>query len=198
MEASLTGEQGKLKGKVFNLRPGRVYLIGRISVADIRVPDNMVSRNHCKIEFRGDKWFVVDLNSSNGTFVNDDRVDSAELKPGDLLRMGQTSFRFALVGAEVAEAVPEPEPVAPPVERGESETVEDEEGEELFSLLERAEKIEEESESSKKEKGGGLFELLKEEEKEEEGEKKAEEEEGARGGILSFLKKKKKEEGSEG
>jgi diguanylate cyclase (GGDEF)-like protein len=77
-------------------------LVGRDERCAILCPDNSVSRLHAKIEHRGDgRYTVMDLGSSNGTFVNDTPVPtSAALKNGDYLRVGNTLFRF-LVGGNV-------------------------------------------------------------------------------------------------
>jgi pSer/pThr/pTyr-binding forkhead associated (FHA) protein len=69
-------------------------LIGRHSSADIRLPLPDVSRRHCRILHAAGRWRVVDLNSLNGVFVNDEQVEEAELQHGDRLRIG--GFTFAV------------------------------------------------------------------------------------------------------
>jgi predicted component of type VI protein secretion system len=66
--------------------------LGRHTEADVRVALADVSRQHCRFVFRDGQWLVLDLNSLNGTFVNEECVHQASLQAGDILRVG--SFRF--------------------------------------------------------------------------------------------------------
>jgi hypothetical protein len=69
--------------------------IGRSAVADLALSDQYVSHMHARIVRRGHYHFVEDLGSTNGTFLNDLRVErSAQLKVHDMLRMGQTRLRY--------------------------------------------------------------------------------------------------------
>lgn len=67
-------------------------LVGRHSEADVRLPLPDVSRRHCRFTFANGAWSVRDLNSLNGTFVNDVRVQEAVLQPGDRIRLGGFTF----------------------------------------------------------------------------------------------------------
>lgn len=67
-------------------------VLGRGIETDIRVEDDEVSRAHCAIWLEGEKFLAKDLRSRNGTFVNDQRVNEAELKPGDRVRIGHCEF----------------------------------------------------------------------------------------------------------
>jgi len=72
--------------------------IGRSSEADIQVSDSGVSRKHIAIERRGDRVFVKDLGSTNGSFVNGARLDpEAELLDGSVVTAGHTRVTFHLV-----------------------------------------------------------------------------------------------------
>lgn len=62
--------------------------IGRAQDADICVLAEKVSRYHCGIRFWDGEFVLKDLKSTNGTFLNDKRVDVAVLKPGDVIRAG--------------------------------------------------------------------------------------------------------------
>jgi signal transduction histidine kinase len=64
--------------------------IGREAGNLIRLEDSEVSRRHAEIRRVGDRLVVNDLKSSNGTFLNDRRIERADLHPGDRLRIGQT------------------------------------------------------------------------------------------------------------
>lgn len=69
--------------------------IGRSDAADLSIGDQFVSHMHARILRRGAYHFVEDLGSTNGTFLNDRRVESdAQLKVHDALRIGQTTLRY--------------------------------------------------------------------------------------------------------
>ena len=69
--------------------------VGRSGAADLSLADQYVSHMHARILRRGPYYFVEDLGSTNGTFLNDIRVESsAQLKVRDTLRMGQTVLRY--------------------------------------------------------------------------------------------------------
>ena len=68
--------------------------IGRSEQCTVCVNSDLVSRRHATINCVLGRYIVVDLKSTNGTFVNDIRVDSAELKDGDLLRTGKTVLKY--------------------------------------------------------------------------------------------------------
>ncbi len=83
------------------LEPGRVIAleggitIGRSEAADLPISDQFVSHMHARILRRGAYHFVEDLGSTNGTFLNDRRVEKdAALKVHDALRIGQTTLRY--------------------------------------------------------------------------------------------------------
>ncbi|MEZ0227803.1 MAG: SpoIIE family protein phosphatase [Planctomycetota bacterium] len=69
--------------------------IGALADNDLVVDDPEVSKRHLTIEPRGEgRYFVVDTGSRNGTFLNETRVEEAELHSGDRLRIGQTALFF--------------------------------------------------------------------------------------------------------
>jgi pSer/pThr/pTyr-binding forkhead associated (FHA) protein len=71
-------------------------IVGRHSEADIRLPLPDVSRRHCRFVFGNGSWVVMDLNSLNGVFVNDEPVSHATLKQGDRVRIGGYVFAVDL------------------------------------------------------------------------------------------------------
>jgi pSer/pThr/pTyr-binding forkhead associated (FHA) protein len=79
----------------FRLRPGAVKTVGRAPRADFIVDAALVSRLHCRLTASDDGLEVVDLSSTNGTFVNDKRVDKASLASGDRLRVGRVELTVA-------------------------------------------------------------------------------------------------------
>src|SRR5689334_10560613 len=76
-------------GWTFRLAPGAIKTVGRAPRADFIVDAALVSRLHCRLTATDNNVEVVDLKSTNGTFVNDRRVDTARLAAGDKLRVGR-------------------------------------------------------------------------------------------------------------
>lgn len=68
--------------------------IGRSDSVSIRVDQDSVSRQHAKLETRDGKTILTDLGSTNGTFVNDAFCEQEQLRDGDLIRVGQTIFKY--------------------------------------------------------------------------------------------------------
>jgi pSer/pThr/pTyr-binding forkhead associated (FHA) protein len=79
----------------FRLRSGAVKTVGRAPRADFVLDVALVSRLHCRLTASDDQLEVVDLSSTNGTFVNDQRVDKARLATGDRLRIGRVELTVA-------------------------------------------------------------------------------------------------------
>lgn len=88
----------------FIVGPGGLR-IGRSAPADVIISGIGVSRSHCEVDLAGGKLRVTDLNSTNGTYVDDKRVKgSADLPKGALLRVGNISFRHdVFTRAEMAQ-----------------------------------------------------------------------------------------------
>ena len=86
---------GSPLGKKFPLLPPRIT-IGRGAHVELRVVESSVSREHAEIELDVATHVIrlTDLRSMNGTFVNDMPIDSVLLKPGDIIRVGNTVFKF--------------------------------------------------------------------------------------------------------
>jgi pSer/pThr/pTyr-binding forkhead associated (FHA) protein len=80
----------------FRLKPGAIKTVGRAPRADFILDVALVSRLHCRITAADENLEVVDLSSTNGTFVNDKRiVDRAHVKTGDRLRIGRVELTVA-------------------------------------------------------------------------------------------------------
>lgn len=80
-------------GREVSLRGG--LTIGRSGANDLRVEDEFVSHMHARVVLRGKFYFISDLGSTNGTFVNDRRVEEdAQLRLRDVLRIGETRLRY--------------------------------------------------------------------------------------------------------
>src|SRR5262249_45495729 len=72
------------------------FLIGRGTDCDLRLPDGAISRHHCLIRVRGKEATISDLGSSNGTYVNGQRVRSqAALRHGDEIALDAYRFKVA-------------------------------------------------------------------------------------------------------
>src|SRR5882724_11085103 len=73
-------------------------IIGRASDCEIRINDHSVSRRHARIQPGADGYYAVDLQSTNGTYVNDIPASMYKLKDGDYLRVGNCIYRFLMGG----------------------------------------------------------------------------------------------------
>ena len=76
----------------FRLKSGAVKTVGRAPRADFILDVALVSRLHCRLTAADDQLEVVDLKSTNGTFVNGKRVNKAKLAKGDRLRIGRVEL----------------------------------------------------------------------------------------------------------
>ena len=88
--------QGPDRGMKYALPTGEPQLIGRSSEA-LPLTDTTVSRRHAELTPDDGRWFLRDLDSSNGTFVNDTQVlpgQRVRVHTGDVLRLGQLTFIF--------------------------------------------------------------------------------------------------------
>ena len=82
-------------GERFDLFGG--VSIGRSSEADVRIEDRFASQIHVRIYPRAGSYYVEDMNSTNGTFLNGERLDrEAQLAHLDAIEIGDTEFRFEL------------------------------------------------------------------------------------------------------
>ncbi len=86
-------------GRRFTLN-GPEHVVGRLPELDVSVEEDGVSRQHAKLHKLGDMWFLDDLGSTNGSFVNDERIQSRSLRDGDMLRFGTAILRF-LFGSNI-------------------------------------------------------------------------------------------------
>ena len=76
----------------FRILPGSIKTIGRSTGAEFTVDAAMISRLHCRLTAGATELEVVDLDSTNGTFVNGQRVTRALLNDGDKLGVGRVEF----------------------------------------------------------------------------------------------------------
>ena len=86
--------QGPDKGKRFELPPNQPQLIGRSSEA-LPITDNAISRRHAELTPDDGLWWIRDLESQNGTYVNGRSIEErTRLRPGDQIRVGASVFVF--------------------------------------------------------------------------------------------------------
>ena len=79
--------------KTFRIVPGGVRTLGRATGADFSLDAALVSRVHCRlVSLPGDELEVRDLESTNGTFVNGKRVQTARLASGDKIQIGRVEL----------------------------------------------------------------------------------------------------------
>jgi hypothetical protein len=109
--------QGPRTGQIFDLdRP--IVTIGREAGSEIVLEDPQVSRRHARLTLQGASYFVEDLGSTNGSFVNGRRVMSpTPLNPGDKLGLGDTVVLEVQGGLGAGETVVgrgQPQPTTPP------------------------------------------------------------------------------------
>jgi predicted component of type VI protein secretion system len=97
--------------KDFPLESGSL-LIGRKTEADLRIPLQEISREHCRISVNGRKVVLHDLDSGNGTFVNEQRIVQATLKAGDRIKIGPVVFTVQIDG--LPKKISPPAPPSPP------------------------------------------------------------------------------------
>jgi hypothetical protein len=89
---ALTGPQ---KGEDFRVREGP-NTIGSAPDADIVLRDNAISGKHASLRYKDQKFTITDLDSTNGTFLNDrsDPIAREELKDNDTIRLGEVTLKF--------------------------------------------------------------------------------------------------------
>jgi HD-GYP domain-containing protein (c-di-GMP phosphodiesterase class II) len=94
MRFEFVARTGGEVARTITLSPGNSVTFGRLHACDVQLEDEAVSRRHCTLQASDEGCIVTDLQSANGTFVNERRVSAAELQPGDKLRVGSTVFEF--------------------------------------------------------------------------------------------------------
>lgn len=94
---------GKYQGGEFPLKSEKQVVIGRSSELDMVLVEDMVSRKHAKILVQGGKITIEDLGSTNGTFVNGEKVKTGRLKEGDRILIGTSILKLVRQGAGAPE-----------------------------------------------------------------------------------------------
>jgi len=87
--------------------------IGRVDDNTFQVADPSVSSHHCEVLLRGNEVVIRDLNSTNGTFINGEKISESVLKAGQTLRLGQIELQLLTEGMPMPTAtVSSPAPAA--------------------------------------------------------------------------------------
>jgi pSer/pThr/pTyr-binding forkhead associated (FHA) protein len=106
----LRGVSGSTFGKTFALVG--TMTVGRASECDISIPTDEVSRQHAKLQVMPDGIAVEDMGSANGTFINDKRIHTGMLKPGEELRLDTVRFMLVAPHLEMQQVAKATEPAA--------------------------------------------------------------------------------------
>jgi len=85
--------RGPLAPQIIELH-GDNLIVGRSAEVDIRVPSSALSRQHMRLERYQGGYRAIDLESSNGVFINEIRINSADLRNGDTLQLGDAVFIY--------------------------------------------------------------------------------------------------------
>jgi pSer/pThr/pTyr-binding forkhead associated (FHA) protein len=78
--------------------------IGRLEDNSIHIPEQSVSSHHCEVLLKGSDIIVKDLDSTNGTYINGEKITEKVLKPGQILRLGNVEARLEVDGVPSASA----------------------------------------------------------------------------------------------
>jgi len=114
-----------MTGRSHELTPDKTT-VGRVEDNTFQISEPSVSSHHCEIFMRGNEVVVHDLNSTNGTFINGEKISETVLKPGQVLKLGQIEMRLeaesgggsapAAVGASAPVAATAPSQTKKPAE----------------------------------------------------------------------------------
>jgi len=105
--AKLVIQNQGMTGRACELHTDRTT-IGRVEDNTFQIADPSVSSHHCEVHLRGTDIFIRDLNSTNGSYINGNKIEEAQLKPGELLRLGQVELKLEAAGAAASPSAPVP------------------------------------------------------------------------------------------
>lgn len=127
---------GTAAGKALPINAAQ-FIIGRDPQCNLRPASAMISKRHCAVIVKNDQVFLRDFDSSNGTFVNDERIKGeVQLKNGDVLKVGPLSFKVQI---EEERAPTKKEPVAKPAPLQALPDISDDDAAAMLSLEEDGE-----------------------------------------------------------
>jgi pSer/pThr/pTyr-binding forkhead associated (FHA) protein len=96
-----------MTGRTHDLKVDKTT-IGRVEDNLFQITEPSVSSHHCEILLRGNEVIVKDLNSTNGTYINGEKITESPIKPGQILRLGQVEMRLETDAAPGAPASKKP------------------------------------------------------------------------------------------
>jgi pSer/pThr/pTyr-binding forkhead associated (FHA) protein len=102
-----------MTGRSYELKADKTT-IGRVDDNTFPIAEASVSSHHCEVLRRGADVVIHDLNSTNGTFINGEKITESVLKPGQTLRLGQIELRLEADGQSPAAAASVPAASIPP------------------------------------------------------------------------------------
>jgi len=91
--AKLQVLSGSLAGQSYELKVDRTT-VGRVEDNSFQIAEPSVSSHHCEVLLKGNDIVIRDLNSTNGSYINGEKITEAVLKPGATLRLGQIDLRI--------------------------------------------------------------------------------------------------------
>jgi pSer/pThr/pTyr-binding forkhead associated (FHA) protein len=101
-----------MTGRAHELNVDRTT-IGRVEDNTFQIADASVSSHHCEVLLRGDEVLIRDLNSTNGSYINDAQITESVLKPGQKLRLGQIELKLETDGSASTPLAAPATPAAP-------------------------------------------------------------------------------------
>jgi len=101
-----------LNGRTHELNVDKTT-IGRVDDNTFQIADPSVSSHHCEVLLRGSEVVIKDLNSTNGSFINNEKISESVLKPGQTLRLGQIELQLLTDGMTAPAPAPAPSASAP-------------------------------------------------------------------------------------
>lgn len=112
--AKLVIQNQGMTGRACELHTDRTT-IGRVEDNTFHIADPSVSSHHCEVHLRGSDIVIRDLNSTNGSFIEGNKIEESVLKPGQILRLGQVELKLEVEGAAAlttasGSALPAPAP----------------------------------------------------------------------------------------
>jgi pSer/pThr/pTyr-binding forkhead associated (FHA) protein len=106
-----------LNGRTHDLNVDKTT-IGRVEDNTFQIADPSVSSHHCEVILRGSDVVIKDLNSTNGSFINGEKISESVLKPGQTLKLGQIELQLLTDGMAIPAAKPAPAPAPAPASGG--------------------------------------------------------------------------------
>ena len=116
--AKLVIQNQGMTGRACELHTDRTTIC-RVEDNTFHIADPSVSSHHCEVQLRGSDIVIRDLNSTNGTFINGNKIEESILKPGQILRLGQVELKLEVEGAAPTAPAPgsTPAPASAPARK---------------------------------------------------------------------------------